>query len=152
MDGLRATVTLILGLIALGTAIASWAKWARPRLQQRERDRIAQRDALIGRPPIYDSITRKEISPALPGIGQRMANTEGQMAVIAEAVADLVKSNQRHESHEAHLAVHDREIADLKQARVERVVTKAESIAAYQAMEAAALAKPDHIDEDHSDR
>ena len=143
MDGLSAAVTLTLGLVALVTAVAGWVRWARPRMQQRERDRIAQRDALIGRPPVYDSITRKEISPALPGIGQRMASMES-------VVSDLVRSNLRHEAHELQLqshadqlATHEREIADLQQARVERVVTKAESIAAYKAMEAAANATPD---------
>ena len=136
-DFLDTASGLALTLLTLATVIAGlYVKKLRPWLQQRESDRIAQRDALIGRPPIYDSITKKEIVPALPGIGQRM-NT------IEAAVAELVRSNQRHEAHEAHLAVHDREIADLKNASVERVVTKAESAAAWRAMEAAALAQPD---------
>lgn len=136
MNQFNETTGAILGGLALLGAIASWVRWLRPRWKERELDRIAQRDALIGRPPVYDSITRKEISPALPGIGQRMATMEN-------AVAELAASNQRHESHEAHLALHDREIADLKSAQVERIVTKAESAAAWRAVEAAALASPD---------
>lgn len=141
MDGANAAVTLILGVIALVTAFASWVKWARPRLQERERDRIAQRDALIGRPPVFDSITRKEISPALPGIGQRMASVE-------VAIAQLAESNLRHHAHEQHLAKHDEQIAELQQARIERIVTRAESAAAWRAVEA--VANP-AVDEDQPD-
>lgn len=115
----------------------------RPWLHDREKDRIAQRDALIGRPAIMDSITGAEIAPALPGIGHRMATMEG-------AVAELIRSSQRHEAHEAHLAHldaradgHDHDIAELRSQTVERIVTKAESTAAWKAMEAATLADPD---------
>jgi hypothetical protein len=122
----------------------------RPWLKEREQDRIAQRDALVGRPPVVDSITRREISPALPGIGQRMATIE-------DMVAELVISDRRHSSHEQHLAAHDKalathdqEFADvdrrvkaLEGAAVERVVSRAESTQAFRTIEAAIKATPD---------
>lgn len=142
MNQITETTGALLGVIALLGAVAGWVKWLRPKLHARELDRVAQRDALIGRPPVLDSITGKVLAPALPGIGQRMDTIE-------TSVAELARSSQRHEAHEAHLARHDDQIAALETGSVERVVSKAESAAAWRAMEAAALAQPDETsDED----
>ena len=142
MNQITETTGALLGVIALLGAVAGWVKWLRPKLYARELDQVAQRDALIGRPPVLDSITGKVLAPALPGIGQRMDTIE-------TAVAELVRSKERHEAHEAHLARHDDQIAALEAGSVERVVSKAESAAAWRAMEAAALAQPDETsDED----
>jgi hypothetical protein len=133
VDSTQAVVGLTLGIIALGGVLSRWYfKKLRPALHERERDRIAQRDVLVGRPAVPDSIVPgKFIAPALPGIGQRMDTIEA-------AVAELARSNQRHEAHEAHLARHDREIADLAASAMERIVGKVESVAAWQAVEAVA--------------
>jgi hypothetical protein len=108
---------------------------------------VTRRDALVGREAVKDSITGRELSPALPGIGQRMANVETAIVAIAQQqqeIADLKVT----------VAVHDREIgkladgqARLEAAAVERVVSKAESAAAWRAMEAVAH-DPDRIEDE----
>lgn len=65
-----------------------------------------------------------------------MATVEQALITFAQNRHDL---DQLIESH----AEHDRRLKALEDASVERVVSKAESAAAWRAMEAAALAKPD---------
>lgn len=100
------------------------------------RDLRGGRDALLGRDAVVDTITGEERVPALPGIGVRMAHQEQQMELLTEAVAKLASTHTRLENHETR-------ILKLEEAAVERVVTRAESAAAWRAMEAAALATPD---------
>lgn len=135
LDSANSFVALLLGIAGVVTIALTLSRWyfktLKPRHLEKERDRIAQRDVLVGRPAVPDSITGKILAPALPGIGQRMDTIE-------QAVAELARSNQRHEAHEAHLARHDREIADLAAGAMERIVGKVESVAAWQAVEAVA--------------
>jgi len=118
-----------------GILYAAFLK-ARAAWRRGHRETVAVRDAILGRDAIIDTITRKELAPALPGIGQRMANTEAQMAVITEAVAKLADTHQRLDKHE-------QRIEKLEAASVERIVTRAESAQAFRAMEAAINATPD---------
>ena len=88
-------------------------------------------DAILGRDALVDSITGREIAPALPGMGVRMAHQEQQMEAITLAVTRLASQ------HEA-LTDHERRIKALEDSAVERVVTRAESAAAWRAVEAVA--------------
>ena len=138
--------TAVIGLIvSVCTALALlWAgyKWVRPRCKRRQADRIAQRDAIIGRPAILDSITGRELAPALPGIGVRQANMEQQLTVLADAVAEMAKSNRRLDDHAAKIAANTEDIAELKAMTAERVVGKVESVQLLRTMEAVANAEP----------
>lgn len=166
IDGVSNALEFVLLVGAAGALVAGWIKKVKPRLREREQDRIAQRDVLLGRPPIYDTIIpTKEIAPALPGIGQRMAEQESlssrqaeQLAEMTRALTTLAESHKHQLVQDARLDAHEREIGDhgdrlskLENAAVERVVARAESAAAWRAMEAAHLAEaPLDVEADES--
>ena len=140
--GLTATV---IGII---TALASWWRWGRPKVQQAKREATAMRDAILGRERVVDSITGRELAEPLPGIGVRMAHQEEQMRMLTDAVSKIADSHRRLEHVEQRVDRHDEEIADLRAAQMERIVTRAESAQAWSAVEAVAKSTPpDQIDE-----
>ncbi|MGZ6778162.1 MAG: hypothetical protein ACXVGO_04105 [Mycobacterium sp.] len=142
IDGLNATTETLIGVGGALSLLAAWWRWLRPKYKRGKADGVAIRDAILGRDAIVDSITKKEIAPALPGIGQRMATVEQALITFAQNRHDLDALIESHEKH-------DQRIRALEDAAVERVVTKAESAAAWRAMEAATLAQPDEtLDED----
>jgi hypothetical protein len=128
---------LLATLVGLMTAVFAFFRWVRPRVKRAASDIQAGRDALIGREAIYDSITGKELVPALPGIGVRMSTNEAQLTVLADAVAKLADNHDRLNDHEAR-------IKHLEEGLVERVVTRAESTAAWRAVEAIATQPAEH--------
>ena len=131
-QALIASATSILALLG---AIAVWVKRVRPRFRRWGKQWRMARDSIVGRDPIVDSITGVEKSPALPGIGVRMATTETQLGTLTEAVAKIADSHARLENHEGRLNA-------LEAAAVERIVTKADSVAAWRAVEAVAGGHP----------
>ncbi len=143
MPNVNEATATILGIVAVLGVLLSWLRWARPRYRRTKRDGAAIRDAILGRDPIYDSITGKELAPALPGIGHRMAVQEGQMSEMTRAVSQLAETHVQLIAVNATLEDHNDRIQKLEEAAVERVVAKAESAAAWRAMEAATLATPD---------
>lgn len=135
LDNAQAVSGIGMGLVVLLAAIGSWVRWLRPRVRKIGREVTGVRDSILGREAIHDSITGKEIAPALPGVGVRLAENERHLSVLSDAVAKIADSHVRLEDHESR-------IQKLEEAAVERVVGKAESIAAYRAIEAAAQASP----------
>jgi hypothetical protein len=127
---------LLATLLTLLTAVFAFFRWVRPKMKQAASDIRAGRDALVGREPVFDSITGAELVPALPGIGVRMSTTEQQMGVLTDAVAKLADSSLRLDDHEGRLK-------RLEEGVVERVVTRAESTAAWRAVEAIATQPAD---------
>jgi hypothetical protein len=143
MPDVDATTRLIVGIGGAVAVLATWLAWLRPRYKKSKADAAAIRDAILGRDAVKDSITGKELAPPLPGIGQRMATQETQMAEITTAVAQIAATHLQLARMDQAIDEHEERIKALEDAAVERVVTKAESAAAWRAMEAAALAKPD---------
>lgn len=140
--GLTATV---IGII---TALASWWRWGRPKVQQAKREATAMRDAILGRDPIVDSITGRKIEPALPGIGVRMAHQEDQMRLLTDAVSKIADSHRRLEHVEQRVDVLTEDVEDLKRGTMERIMARAEAAQAWSAVEAAVKSTPpDQIDE-----
>lgn len=130
---------------ALVTLLAATYRKVRPWWKEMGRDVRAGRDALIGREAIVHPETGRELAPAVPGIGARMANVETAIVAIAQQQKDIA-------GLQATAANHDSRIGKLELAAVERVVGKAESTAAFHAIEAALKATPDAeaeaVDED----
>jgi hypothetical protein len=130
----------LIGVITLAAMVVSFYRLVRPKLRRASSDIRAGRDALVGREAVFDTITGKEIAPALPGIGVRMATTELQMTTLTEAVATL--ADGRLTSLELWRADVDRWRGVVDAGAVERVVTRAESAAAWRAVEAVANGTP----------
>lgn len=131
---ISATTGLALSLCALLAVLGGWLRWARPRWRKIKNDALGARDALVGRDAIVDRASGREVAPAIPGIGQRMATVE-------QALVTLVDNEHR-------LTALEHDVAELKGATVERALTKVESIAAWEAMAKAHDARPDFIDGD----
>jgi hypothetical protein len=132
----------LIGVITLAAMVVSFYRLVRPKLRRASSDIRAGRDALVGREAVFDTITGKEIAPALPGIGVRMATTELQMTTLTEAVATLADNDGRLTSLELWRADVDRWRGVVDAGAVERVVTRAESAAAWRAVEAVANGTP----------
>lgn len=147
LDLLDDYTRIALAVAGLLAALVGWMRWVRPRWRRFRADSSDARDALIGRPAVRDSITGKELSPALPGIGSRMAVQEAQMQVMAQAVARLAESHDRLNDHQEQLDDHQLRIATLEQGAAERIVSRVDSIAAWEAMQAAVEANPDRIED-----
>jgi hypothetical protein len=129
---------LLATIIAILTATFGFFRWVRPKMKQAASDVRAGRDALVGRDAVYDSITGKELAPALKGIGVRMDMNEQQMVVQAQQMGVLTDAVAKLADSSLRLDDHDLRLKRLEEGMVERVVTRAESTAAWRAVEAIA--------------
>ena len=132
IEGVSSTTQAVLGVVALLGVLVGWLRWARPRWRKVKNDALGARDALVGREAIVDRASGREVAPAIPGIGMRMATVE-------QALLTLIDNEKR-------LAALETDVKDLKDAAAERVLTKIESITAYDAIAKAHDAQPDRID------
>jgi hypothetical protein len=136
----------LIALLAYGRRVV---RWVRPRWADFAADVRASRDALLGRDAIVDSITKKEIAPALPGIGVRMEHQEQRALrqeerteVIAGTLVKLVDQHERLIGLTERVNGIDDRVLKLEQAAVERIVGKAESAEAWRAVQAVAGQQP----------
>jgi len=121
LDRLNVLLTVLISMCVLAGLIAGWRAKIAPHLGSANRTWVAFRDTFLGREAINDTITGREIEPAQPAIGVRMAKLE-------ETVATIGDQQRRLDNHEDRLV-------SLEQARVERVVTQAESAAMWSAVD-----------------
>lgn len=135
IDNTDRVVGLILALVTLSGIVLGWIRVIRPRIHRGRKEVVAVRDAILGREAITDSITGKELAPAVPGMGVRMATTEENLRILADAVAKIADSHLRLDDHESR-------IKNLEDARVERVVNRVESAQAWRTIEKAIDADP----------
>ncbi|GAB3776807.1 putative coiled-coil protein SlyX [Nocardioides ginsengisegetis] len=145
--GLSASAQLLILLGGALAVLAGWLRWVRPKIRNTRRDTVAIRDAILGRDAIVDTITQQELAPALPGIGQRMAHQEAQMQTMTEAVTQLAQTHQQMAEVRAEVKSLAGRVEKLEAGTVERIVTRAESAAAFRAIEAAHNSHPDEVDE-----
>jgi hypothetical protein len=73
----------------------------------------------------------------------RLADQARDLSLLTESVAAIAKSHARLDDLDIARLDHENRIVKLEEAAVERVVTRAESAAAFRAMEAAVKAQPD---------
>lgn len=144
------TVSLILLTAAvIGALGIIWKVVVRGRSTWRSAHAVFTKivDTLVGREAVVDTITGEEKLPALPGIGVRMAHQEQQMELLAITVTKLVDQQVHQTQLAQRVDEHDDRLRVLEAAQVERVITRAESAQAWQAMEAAINSTPPPIDE-----
>lgn len=123
------------GIAALATALTGWLKWVRPKWHRAKHDVTASRDSILGRAAVVDSITGAELSPALQGIGQRVATLEESQAAIGDALGQLANSSARLDSHDARI---DR----LEKSEQDRSLARTESIELLRTIESAIHSSP----------
>lgn len=140
-----AVVGLALGFIALVGTVVGVVRWARPRWRRAKSQGAAALYSLVGRDAIVEPISGREILPALPGIGVRMESVEiAQVKTqkTLEHVAALLESQREQDRRIEHVedAVADlgERVVTLENQALERVAAKAESVAAWRAVEAIA--------------
>jgi hypothetical protein len=137
IDQYGSTALTVLGVLAI--LVPVYVKWVRPKWRAFRRDVIAGRDALVGRDAILDPVSGTRIADALPGIGKRMENFETALVTLAANQSVLVN--------------HEDRIMALEMAATERIITRAESGAAFSAMEAAYRSTPETNDNrDHREQ
>jgi len=145
-------ITAVVGLIAIVGALVGLRRWSRPKLGKFWRDLIAIRDMWLGRDAVLDSITREEISPALPSIGVQMAQTKGQLEfAIAKlhAIEHEVTNNDGSSVKDSVDRIEERlRTGDERFQRIEAALsTMAEAQPAlYSALEAIAKASPPELE------
>jgi hypothetical protein len=126
LDNTQALVAIAAGLVMLAGSAWTFRAKVKPWWDGLRRDYVAGRDALVGREAVRDSITGRELSPALPGIGQRMANVETAIVAIAQQQEDIADLKHAVAVHDREIGRHGEDISELKAAVVERVVNKVE--------------------------
>lgn len=122
-----AWIAVIVGTCTLLGIIAGWVRWLRPRYRKARRTASAITETLVGRDAIIDPATGRELVPSQPGLGVRMAAME-------EAIVRLSHMDSRVTTVEQATADNQRRITALEEARIERIVTQAESAQAWRAV------------------
>ena len=125
----------LLSLFAIVAAFAAFFRWVAPRYRRAKSRVVATVDTIAGREAITDSITGRELAPAIPSIGERMATHEGRLDRMVEAVAEIARNHQRIDSLEVRVDA-------LERSQVERIAGKPESIQLFRTIETALGAEP----------
>lgn len=139
---LNDTATLITVVAAASVALAGAGKWLvgtkrNPGVFRRgHRDVRALRDTILGRDPVLDTITGHELSPAIPGLGARMADQDERLDRLTTVVETLADVHVRVDALEV------RVVAIEQNRDLERIVGKVESVQLMKTMETAINAEP----------
>lgn len=139
LDTTQALVGLCLSVIALTSAALVIIRKARPLIARATEVWGALMELLFGKAAEpQNPITGAAATQPVAGLGMRVANIEqrsthqgAQLEILTEAVAKLVDAHERLDNHE-------RRIKGLEDAAIERVFTKVESTAAWDAVAAVA--------------
>lgn len=142
LDQTSTSVGIILGVLAIVGAVVTHFRWIRPKIRAGKDVYVAGRDSLIGRPAIVDTITGKELSPALPGVGVRLANVEAGQLETRDALRHIATLLESQQAQDKRLDGLESRVHALEEGAVERIVTKAESASAWRAVEAVANGTP----------
>ena len=121
--------------------IAGYWRWVRPRIKRAQQTATAIVETLVGREPIVDAATGKELVPAQPGMGVRLASVEDGQRTQAETIAKLTETvlklddaHHRLDTVETDMATIKSDVSALKAAAWERIATKAESAQMWRAV------------------
>lgn len=112
------------------TLAAVWIGWAKivgPRLRRGWDRVVGTFQAIAGRDAIIDKVSGKEVSPAVPPLGEQLSTINDTMSKLVA----VIESN-----HDAHVRLdnHEGRISELEAARLERLVSQAESAHMWRAV------------------
>lgn len=134
LDQPNAVVGLALGTLSLLAALTGYYRWARPKYRNSKQKITGVVESLVGRDAIHDNITGVEIVPALPGIGVRMASVEQNQIETRDALRHIATLLESQQAQDHRLDSLEKRVLNLESASTERVVTKVESTAAWEAV------------------
>lgn len=129
---LTAAAATLLGIFV------GWITLIRPRWRKFVSRIVAALDTIAGREAVVDSITGRELAPALPSVGQRMDTLEQTVSKLVEAEIQRQQIDQRVTEAHQRIDLLERRVHGLEDGAIERVANKAESVAAWRAVEAVA--------------
>lgn len=152
LTGLNDVTDTILGIGAVVALLFGWSRVLKPRLSKAWRATLGFIYSLVGREAIIDPVTEEVLVPAKPGLGLWMANQEHlanqnakQMAELTETVATLAKVVEHQGRLDIVVEDHERRLTALEAARVEQLIARKESTAAYEAITAVAKGAADTV-------
>lgn len=128
--------TVVGSLAGLFTILGSWWRWGRPRWKRFWWRLDGTLDAINGREEYVDSASGTTV-PALPPLTTRVA-------LIETAIVEFRHNTALYTELAKRVDVHDHEIRALKEAQVERLVTRAESAQMWRA-----VADAQSVDNEH---
>ncbi|HRD59388.1 hypothetical protein [uncultured Nocardioides sp.] len=137
MNTTQQWLALVISATTVLALVGGWWRWLRPRYRRLRGEVVGIRDSILGREAITDSITGREIEPALPGMGVRMAGLEQAHTALEQSQARLLDAIAALTESNAIVANHEQRISALEMASVERVVMRAESAQAWRTIEKA---------------
>lgn len=136
---------LTAAIIALGAVTAvfgGWWRWGWPRYVAIRITLKEFRDSVLGRPPVLHPDTGEQLLPAVPGIGARQANIEGQLEVLNSAVISLTQTTAALANQAQRLDDHERRLGILEEARDERTLARTETVELLRVMDTAMKTPP----------
>lgn len=144
-----------LGTVATGIAVlasfGAFARWVWPKWRAFGRKVDAGLSAVIGNEEVRHPASGRVIAPARPGLGVWMATTDDALTTLSTAVRALAEQHGRLDDHEHRLGVLGIRVDRLEAASVERIVSRADSTAAWGAMQAASESTPPPRDSEIED-
>lgn len=96
-----------------------WAKVARPRVRDRWNRILGFFQAIAGRDPIVDKASGKEISPAVPPLGERLASIDDTMLRLVTVIESNQDAHKRIDNHELRIGTLETREEERREIRAE---------------------------------
>lgn len=151
LDSANAWIAFGIGVGTLVGIVAGWMRWVRPRIKALRAEVRGALDALVGRDAIIDPASGRVLAEPLPGMGRRMDDVERAIAHVATLIEGQHAQDRQIAELKRELAIERQRIDTLEAGTIERVAAKAESVAAWRAIEKIADQSDPAIDGDTSD-
>lgn len=124
-------------LVTLCTLVGLWLGWLkvlRPRARRLWRRVDGALDTLGGRPPIVDNESGRELAPALPPLGERLATMEDALVRLATTSERMDEESRRLDTVTEQVGDLTRRVTVLETSSVERIAAHAESAQMWRAV------------------
>lgn len=127
-------VQVLLTLSGVAGLWLGWAKVLGPRLARGWSRFVGIFQAIAGRDAIVDKVSGREVSPAVPPLGEQLTSIHDTMAKLVAVVESNHDAHKRIDRHESVLASHDQAIGALIAGSNERAATALASAALINAV------------------